>query len=441
MKNKIDLSSLAAGLNSRAPYQSFGRVVRVIGQIIESEGPNARLGEICHVVNTRGEKPLMTEVVGFKENRLLLMPLGELIGLAPGAEVISSGKRLAVAIGDNLLGRILDGLGNPIDGKGSLESKDYYNANNTPPPPLSRQRITESLSLGIKSIDSLITCGRGQRIGIFAGSGVGKSSLLAMCARYTAADVIVIGLIGERGREVKEFIENNLGSAGLKRSVVIASTSDKPALIRVKGALVTTAIAEYFRDQGKDVLMIMDSVTRVATALREVGLAVGEPPATRGYTPSVFAFLPLLLERSGSNELGTITALYSVLVEGDDLQEPVTDTVRGILDGHIVLSRDLASEGHFPAIDPLNSISRLMPQIVTSQHMQAANKLRRVLAAFYRNRDLVSIGAYEKGNDPDVDFYLTKREQINSFLQQNMEQQATLKNTIQELEQLMRGVA
>lgn len=436
----LKLTDLTKNWDDKPVLQSFGRVTRVVGLTIESEGPNARLGELCHIQNQKDDEPLVAEVVGFEGRHVLLMPFGEIRGISPGAEVVATGKALTVSVGDGLLGRILDGLGRPIDGKGMLPKANKYPAYSNPPHPLSRMRIKEHLALGIRSIDGLITCGKGQRLGIFSGSGIGKSSLLAMCARSTGADVIVIGLIGERGREVRDFIEENLQEEGLARAVVVVSTSDQPALIRVKGALVTTAIAEYFRDQGKDVLLIMDSLTRVATALREVGLAVGEPPATRGYTPSVFAFLPQLLERSGCNDKGAITGLYSVLVEGDDLQEPVADTVRGILDGHIVLSRDLAGQGHYPPVDVLKSISRLMPEVTTEEHYRAARKMRRLLAAYERSRDLISIGAYERGSDKDVDAYLERVDLINGYLQQDLKEEATLEEAVGELLQIIEGV-
>jgi len=436
----IDLRSLTKDLNKRAPVRGYGKVARVIGLTIESEGPNAHLGELCHIRGGRGSEPLPAEVVGFRENRILLMPLGSLSGLAPGAEVIGTGNTMNVPLGKELLGRVIDGLGRPLDGKGSFKGEELYPVQNQPPHPMTRLRIKEPLALGIRSIDSMITCGRGQRVGIFSGSGVGKSSLLAMCARYTSADVIVIGLIGERGREVRDFIEKDLGPEGLSRATVVVSTSDQPALIRVKGALVTTAVAEYFRDQGKNVLLIMDSLTRVAMALREIGLAIGEPPATRGYPPSVFAFMPGLLERSGANEVGTITGLYSVLVEGDDLQEPVTDTVRGILDGHIVLSRKLAGEGHYPPVDVLQSVSRLMPEITSPEDFKAAGKLRRLLAAYERARDLISIGAYERGSDPDVDKAMDRMDAIKSFLQQELTEQATIQEAFSGLGSLVEGV-
>ncbi len=436
----IDLRSLTKDLEKRAPVRGYGRVTRVIGLTIESEGPNAHLGELCNIRGGRGAEPLLAEVVGFRENRVLLMPLGSLSGLAPGAEVIGTGQAMSVPLGKELLGRVIDGLGKPIDGKGSFRGEVIYPVHNQPPDPMTRLRIKEPLSLGIRSIDSLITCGRGQRVGIFSGSGVGKSSLLAMCTRYTSADIIVIGLIGERGREVRDFIERDLGPEGLSRAVVVVSTSDQPALVRVKGALVTTAIAEYFRDQGKNVLLIMDSLTRVAMALREVGLAIGEPPATRGYPPSVFAFMPGLLERSGANEVGTITGLYSVLVEGDDLQEPVTDTVRGILDGHIVLSRKLAGEGHYPPVDVLQSVSRLMPEITSQEDFQAAGKLRRLLSAYDNARDLISIGAYKRGSDSNVDKALERMDGIKSFLQQELDEKATYEDAFSGLRKLVEGV-
>jgi len=437
---ELDLRSLTSEFNKRAPVRGYGRVTRVIGLTIESEGPNAHLGELCHIRGGRGSEPLPAEVVGFRENRILLMPLGPLTGLAPGAEVIGTGQKMTVPLGEGLLGRVVDGLGRPIDGEEPFKGEKLYPVHNAPPHPLRRLRIKEPLALGIRSIDTLMTCGRGQRIGVFSGSGVGKSSLLAMCARNTSADVIVIGMIGERGREVRDFIERDLGPEGLSRAVVVVSTSDQPALIRVKGALITTAIAEYFRDTGKNVLLIMDSLTRVATALREVGLAIGEPPATRGYPPSVFAFMPGLLERSGANEVGTITGLYSVLVEGDDLQEPVTDNVRGILDGHIVLSRDLAGEGHYPPVDPLQSVSRLMPEITSEEDYAAAGKMRRLLAAHDRARDLISIGAYETGSDPDVDKALERMDGIKAFLQQDIREKASFEEAFQALKTLVEGV-
>ncbi|KXS45241.1 MAG: flagellum-specific ATP synthase [Candidatus Frackibacter sp. T328-2] len=373
MGKLLDGTKLAAELETMSPINNFGKIRRVIGLIIESQGPNVTLGEICLIKSQFNSEPVQAEVVGFKDNKVLLMPLGEMEGIGPGCRVEATGKSLKVKVGEELLGHVLDGLGHPLTDLNLDELTTEYSAHNTPPDPLTRQRITTPLPVGIRSIDGLLTCGRGQRLGIFAGSGVGKSTLLGMIARNTEADINVIGLIGERGREVREFIEKDLGEEGLARSVVVAATSDQPALVRLKGALVATAIAEYFRDQGKDVMLMMDSVTRFAMAQREVGLAVGEPPATRGYTPSVFATLPKLLERAGTNEVGTITGLYTVLVEGDDMNEPIADAVRGILDGHIALSRDLASQNHYPAIDVLESVSRVMNDIITKEHQEAAN--------------------------------------------------------------------
>ena len=342
-----------------------GRVTQIVGLVIESQGPNVNLGDLCYVSSRGGSQAIPAEVVGFRQNRVLLMPIAEMEGIGPGCEVISAQGTLKVTVGQGLLGRILDGMGRPMDGKGPLVSSREYPLNALPPPPLTRRRIEEPLSVGVRAIDALLTLGKGQRVGIMAGSGVGKSTLLGMMARNTEADISVIALIGERGREVREFIERDLGEEGLKRSVVVVATSDQPALVRIKGALTATAIAEYFRDQGRDVMFMMDSVTRFAMAQREVGLTVGEPPATRGYTPSVFAMLPKLLERSGTGANGSITGIYTVLVDGDDMNEPIADAVRSILDGHIVLSRSIAAQNHYPAIDILNSVSRVMSEVVT----------------------------------------------------------------------------
>ncbi len=409
-----------------------GQIDQITGLVMESTGPKASIGEICCVETLNEEKPIQAEVVGFRDKKLLLMPLGEMNGVGPGAKVTASGEPLTVNVSSKLLGRVLDGLGQPLDGLGDIELSVRYPIFNKPPHPLKRQRIREPLPLGISAIDGLLTCGKGQRLGIFAGSGVGKSTLMGMIARNTAADVNVIGLIGERGREVREFLEKDLQEEGLARSVVVVSTSDQPALCRLKAAFVATTIAEYFRDQGKDVLLMMDSVTRFAMAQREVGLATGEPPTTRGYTPSVFALLPRLLERAGAGENGSITGLYTVLVEGDDLNEPVSDTVRGILDGHIVLSRDLASRGHYPAIDILASVSRSMPDITTNDQRTRANELHKILANYKDAEDLINIGAYASGSNPDIDYALKKIEPVRKFLQQSvhdkLEWQATLAN-------------
>lgn len=399
-----------------------GRVSQVIGVLVESRGPACGVGEICEIHIGRNETPVLAEVVGFKESHTLLMPFGSVANIRPGSQVIATGSSLRVSVGRELLGRVLDGLGNPLDGKGSIHEEAEVSASAQPPHPLSRRRISECLPLGVRAIDGLLTVGKGQRIGIFAGSGVGKSTLLGMIARNTAADVNVIALIGERGREVLDFLEKDLGEEGLARSVIVVATSDQAPVIRLRGAQVATAIAEYFRDHGSDVLLMMDSVTRVAWAQREIGLAAGEPPTTRGYTPSVFAVLPQLLERSGTGARGSITGLYTVLVEGDDMNEPVADTVRGILDGHIVLSRDLAAKNHYPAIDVLPSVSRLMPEVTTKLHRKCAGTMRDVLATYRSSEDLINIGAYAKGSNPSIDFALSKIEGVNAFLKQSVDE-------------------
>ncbi|QJW46549.1 FliI/YscN family ATPase [bacterium BFN5] len=371
----FNINKYLTAIDQAESIKMNGKITQIIGLVIESQGPNVNLGELCYVCprSTSGEM-IPAEVVGFRQNRVLLMPIGEMQGIGPGCEVIAAQRTLKVAVGRQLLGRILDGLGNPMDGKGPLSSNLEYPLHAIPPHPLSRPRITDKLSVGVRAIDGLLTLGRGQRIGIMAGSGVGKSTLLGMIARNTEADISVIALVGERGREVREFIERDLGEEGLKRSVVVVATSDQPALVRIKGAMTATAIAEYFRDQGLNVILMMDSVTRFAMAQREVGLTVGEPPATRGYTPSVFAMLPKLLERAGTGERGSITGIYTVLVDGDDMNEPIADAVRSILDGHVVLSRNIAAQNHYPAIDVLNSVSRVMLEIAENGHYQTAQK-------------------------------------------------------------------
>jgi len=425
----IDLARYRDYLQKLDPIRLNGRVTQVIGLIIEAQGPAVNLGELCYIYSKEGGIPLKAEVVGFKDDRILLMPLGEMHRIGPGCEVVATGQSLTVQVGEGLLGKVLDGLGKPLDGKFNTSLEKEYPVNNQPPNPLTRKRISEHLEVGVKAIDGILTCGKGQRVGIMAGSGVGKSTLLGMIARNTKADINVIALIGERGREVRDFIERDLGEEGLKRSVVIVATSDQPALIRVKGALVATAIAEYFRDQGKNVMLMMDSVTRFAMAQREIGLAVGEPPTTKGYTPSVFAILPKLLERSGTAEKGTITALYTVLVEGDDMNEPITDAVRGILDGHIVLSRQLASQNHYPAIDILSSISRVMIEIVSKEHRETASSLRNILATYKEAEDLINIGAYVAGSNPRIDYSISKIESVRNFLKQDIYQKFSFEET------------
>ena len=422
---QLDLSKYFDRLSDATLVQYKGRVSKVVGLTIESIGPQVQVGEMCKIFPVKSDVPVMAEVVGFTENAVLLMPLGDMQGISPGATVIASGNSHEVQVGDSLLGRVLDGLGQPIDDKESLNVSRAYPVNNMPPNPLSRMRIREPLPLGVKVIDGMLTCGRGQRIGIFAGSGVGKSTLLGMIARNTVADINVIGLIGERGREVKEFIENDLKEEGLSRSVVVVATSDQPALVRKKGALLATSIAEYFRDQGKNVILMMDSLTRFSMAQREVGLAIGEPPVTKGYPPSVFAELPRLLERSGNSDKGSITALYTVLVDGDDMNEPIADTVRGILDGHIVLSRALANKNHYPAIDVLASVSRVMPSIMSAEHMKKVGVMRDLLATYKDSEDLISIGAYVKGSSKKVDFAIEKNDEIKNFLKQGVHDKYT----------------
>jgi flagellum-specific ATP synthase len=408
-----------------------GRVTHVIGLLIESIGPSVSMGEMCYTYNKFGDM-MPCEVVGFKEDKVLLMALGEMDHIAPGSEVHPTGKVHKVPVSSSMCGRILDALGNPIDGKGPIIPETYYPATSPPPEALSRERINNILSTGIKAIDSTCTMGQGQRIGIFSGSGVGKSMLLGMISQMSEADINVIALIGERGREVREFIDKNLGPKGLARSVVIVVTSDKAALLRTKGANIATAIAEYFRDLGKNVVLMMDSVTRYAMALREIGLAVGEPPTTRGYTPSVFAYLPKLLERAGTSDKGSITGIYTVLVESDDMNDPVADTVRSIIDGHIVLSRKLASANHFPAIDVLGSLSRVMSDIANTEQFQRAGKLRDLLQVYKDAEDLINIGAYSKGSNPKIDKAITLIEEIRSFLKQG-HQEAFEFNETQEL--------
>jgi flagellum-specific ATP synthase len=420
-------------LDSADLVRQNGKVRQVIGVVIESAGPNMAIGETCHIQYKRTAEPVLAEVVGFRDNKVLIMPLGDLMGIGAGSDVVSLGKPLEVGVTDRLLGRVLDGLGHPIDGLGRIVAEKHAPIIAAPPAALERKRITQPLTLGIRAIDGAMTCGKGQRVGIFAGSGVGKSTILGMIARNTAADVNVIALIGERGKEVRDFIERDLGHDGLRRSVVVVSTSDQPALVRIKAAFVATTIAEYFRNQGLDVMFMMDSVTRFAMAQREVGLAIGEPTTTRGYTPSVFALLPKLLERAGTARCGTITGLYSVLVDGDDMNEPVADAVRSILDGHIVLSRKLAAANHYPAIDVLGSVSRVMPDIVEQSHYGAASALRDVLSAYRDAEDLINIGAYVPGSNPRVDRALSKIEAIRDFLRQGIYERASYEETISQL--------
>lgn len=412
-------------LRQMDPIRVNGKVTQVIGLTVESEGPDASIGDVCYIYPFKSNQPLKAEVVGFKNNKVILMPLGELHSIGPGCDVVGTGKPLTVQVGHELLGKVLDGLGQPLDGSFLPGRMTHYSTNNVPSNPLKRPRVLDPISVGVRCIDGLLTIGKGQRVGIFAGSGVGKSTLMGMIARNTSADVNVIALIGERGREVLDFIERDLEPEGLARSIVIVATSDQPALIRIKGALIATSIAEFFRDRGLNVMFMMDSVTRYAMAQREVGLAVGEPPATRGYTPSVFATLPKLLERSGTGPKGSITAFYTVLVDGDDMNEPIADAVRGILDGHIVLSRNIANRGHYPAIDILASVSRVMKEIVPSEHQLAAENLKRLLSIYNDSEDLINIGAYQRGSNPEIDLSLESIHSIWDYTKQRIDEKLT----------------
>jgi len=401
-------------------FKSLGKVVKVVGLTIESVGPEAKLRDLCEIIVEGSEERIKAEVVGFKDKRLLLMPYENVEGIGVGCMVENTGHPLEVAVGNELLGHLVDGLGVPsdVDDLTRFDNMVNYPAEADPPDPMSRVIIKEPLSLGVKAVDGLITVGKGQRIGIFAGSGVGKSTLMGMFARNTKAEINVIALIGERGREVREFVENDLGPEGMARSVVVCATSDKPALIRKKAALTATAIAEYFRDQGKDVLLMMDSLTRFSMAQREIGLASGEPPVTRGYPPSVYSEMPRLLERAGNSAVGSITGLYTVLVDGDDFNEPITDTARSILDGHIMLNRKLAQKNHYPAIDVLQSISRVMSAVATPEHKAVAGKLKNVLATYQEAEDLINIGAYKNGSNKSIDYAIKKIDAVNEFLLQ-----------------------
>lgn len=440
MTELISLDKYINAVKDKRFVKYTGKITKVTGLTIESNGPMATIGELCYIYPYKKNTPILSEVVGFKEDKILLMPLGEMEGIASGSTVVGSGKSLRVNVGEELIGRVIDGLGNPIDGLGPIKTDKYYPVQNSPPSPLERKVIKEPLSVGVRAIDGLLTCGKGQRVGIFAGSGVGKSTLMGMISRNSTADVNVIGLIGERGREVREFIEKDLQEEGLKKSVVVVATSDQPALIRVKGALVTTAIAEYFRDQGMNVMLLMDSLTRFAMAQREIGLAIGEPPVSRGFTPSVFAMMPKLLERTGTSDKGTITGLYTVLVDGDDLTEPVTDTARGILDGHIVLSRKLANSNHYPAIDVLASISRVMPNIVSREHLNIANKIKDLMAVYREAEDLINIGAYKKGSNNKIDTAIDLIEDIENFLKQDVDASPSFQETLNNMKNIVENI-
>ncbi|ERP31686.1 FliI/YscN family ATPase [Chitinivibrio alkaliphilus] len=415
------------------PVVIRGRITEVIGLLIRSCGPGASIGEVCHILDRSGQVVGRAEVVGFRRNDTLLMPLGTIHGLMPGFTVVSTGKPLVAPVGDSLLGRVVNGLGEPIDSKGPLLCREERSITARIPPPLQRKRVRSIFETGVRVIDGALTMGEGQRMGIFAGSGVGKSVLLGMFARNCQAHINVIILVGERGREVREFIERDLGEEGLRRSVVVVATSDQPALIRVKATMIGAAMAEYFRDQGKQVMLMCDSVTRLAMAQREIGLTIGEPPASKGYTPSVFAMLPQFLERAGNARDGSITALYTVLVEGGDMDEPVADAVRGILDGHILLSRELAGKNHYPAVDVLHSISRCQKEIIDAEHDSVLGQVRDLLAVYAKNEDLITIGAYEKGSDPKVDRAIAMIDRITAFLRQGISEKSSFDATRSDL--------
>jgi flagellum-specific ATP synthase len=413
-----------------------GKVMKVVGLTVESNGPTVNMGNICRIYPSVGDDYVEAEVVGFRDQRVLLMPFGDMTGIGFGSRVVSTGQSLRVPVSDDLVGRVLDALGRPMDDGPPIAAAAYYPVDNMPPNPLLRTRINSEFPLGIRAIDGLLTVGQGQRLGIFAGSGVGKSTLLGMIARNAVADVNVIVLVGERGREVKDFIEKDLGPAGLKKSVLIIATSDQPALLRLKAALVGTSIAEYFRDKGLKVLLLMDSVTRFAMAQREIGMAVGEPPISRGFPPSVYSILPKLLERSGTSDKGSITGLYTVLVEGDDMNEPISDTVRGILDGHIVLSRALATSNHYPAIDVLESISRVMKEIVPPEQYDKAGYIKNVMAVYRKAKDLLDIGAYKSGSSAEIDEAVRLNPVINGFLRQSVDEAASYKEIIKQMHEI-----
>jgi len=417
--------------------ENRGRVVQLIGLVIESEGPLCAVGEVCRIESARHDGSTLAEVVGFRNHHVLLMPLGEVRGIHPGSEVIALGSPLKVPVGNGLMGRVIDSLGQPLDGLGPLAAQQHLSANFLPPHPLKRQRISQVFQTGVKAIDTFIPCGRGQRLGIFAGSGVGKSTLLGMIASRAESEVNVIALIGERGREVREFLEKDLDEAGRRKSIVIVATSNEPALARVKGAFAAMTIAEHFRDQGKNVLLMMDSVTRFAMAQREIGLAVGEPPATRGYTPSVFSLLPQMLERAGTGETGSITGLFTTLVEQDDMNDPIADAVRSILDGHIVLTRELATQNHYPAIEVLDSVSRLSRDLCSSDQIELAGHAREALSLYRRNQDLISIGAYPAGSNAAIDLAIRLHDPLRKFLRQGVREGYEAEESWQKLAQAM----
>lgn len=439
METPSPLDNLISHLDELELTTVHGKITEVVGMLIKAVVPHVRMGDVCLIKRVGGEA-LAAEVVGFTKDEAFLSPLGDMAGIGPSSEVIPMRLPLQIGVGPQLLGRVLDGLGRPLDveEKGPLELTEVYPVMNTPPDPLTRALIKEPISVGVRAIDGILTCGRGQRMGIFSGAGVGKSTLLGMIARNAVADVNVISLIGERGREVREFLENDLGTEGMKRSVIIVSTSDQAAQLRINAAYVGTAIAEYFRDQGKTVILMMDSITRFARAIREIGLAAGEPPARAGYTPSVFATLPKLLERSGNSKKGSITGFYTILVAGDDINEPIADEARSILDGHIILSTELAHLNHYPAIKVLDSISRVLPLITDKEHQQLIARLRDVLANYQKIELLIRIGEYKAGTDKNADFAIKYIDKVNRFLRQQIEEKSSFEETLQQLRALFR---
>ena len=431
----MDLKGFTNELKTADIYRYMGKIEKIVGLTIESSGPVCNMGDVCRIYSKDMQSHIFAEVVGFSDHRVLLMPYTDIEGIGPGSIVDNTGDKLMVKTGNKLIGRIIDAIGNPLDGGPPIEYTDSVPIAGVPVNPLARPKIAEPIELGVKAIDGLLTIGKGQRMGIFAGSGVGKSTLMGMIARKVKADLNVIALVGERGREVREFIENDLGEEGMARSVVVVATSDQPAMMRNKCPMTATAIAEYFCSQGKDVLLMMDNLTRFAMAQREVGLSTGEPPIARGYTPSIYAAMPKLLERAGCFEKGSITGIYAVLVEGDDTNEPISDTVRGIIDGHIVLSRKIAAQNHYPAIDILPSISRLMSIIADKEHQVAAGKLRNLLSMYTNNADLIAIGAYKKGTNPALDEAIKKIDKINGFLTQGRTESFDMEDTIRMLKE------
>ena len=438
MEELIDIGKYRSFIADTTLVKKSGKLKRIVGMILEGDGPAVAVGSICTIFPLSGKAPVQAQVVGFQDNKTLLMPLGDILGVEPGSTIEVTEETPSFSVTPHLLGRIIDGLGNPLDGKGQIPLGIQYPLMGVPINPLERKRLSQPLDMGVRAINGLLTCAKGQRIGILAGTGVGKSVLLGMIARNTSADVNVIALIGERGREVKEFIDDNLGPEGLEKSVVVAATSDQPPPVRLRGAYIATTIAEYFRDQGKDVILIMDSVTRFALAQREIGLSTGEPPTTRGYTPSVFSSLPRLLERAGTSSAeGSITGLYTVLVEGDDINEPISDAIRAVIDGHIILSRDLAAHNHYPAIDVLNSVSRMMIKVVSDEHYGVTTKIKDLLATYKEAEDLINIGAYTPGSNEKIDQAIAKIDNINQYLRQGIQDAYDLDQSIENLKMIV----